>query len=137
MIRMFIAAMVASLPLTGAFAAEAPRTIDFTQTLKGPTGDDITNCLKLYEVTKACTQKESVTLGDIASVALETLLDEDRGVDGKVKFERDVLARKIYKNARAELSPDDIATIKQRIGKAFGPLQIGATWPLLDPTLSK
>ncbi len=122
---------------SASLAADAAREIDFTQVLKGPNGDDITNCLKVDSVSKECTQKEAVTLGDAATIALEATIEEDRNADGKVKFERDQLARKIYKNAHAVLPPEDIATIKQRIGKVFGPAQVGATWPLLDPTLAQ
>jgi hypothetical protein len=111
-----------------AHAADAPREIDFTQVLRGPTGETL--------MARGDDGKlDPVTLGDVAAVALDT--DDDRNVDPKVKFERDQLARKIYKNAHAILSPEDIATIKARIGKIYGPAQIGATWPLLDPTLNK
>ena len=50
---------------------------------------------------------------------------------------RDELARKIYKNAHAALSPDEVSTIKDRIGKVMGAPIVGASWPLLDPTLRK
>ena len=140
-----VAIAAASMISCAAFAAEAPRVtepppapvvrgIDFTQVLKGPTGDDLTNCIEADAAGK-CLKKESVTLGDAATVALEATIDEDRNIDPKIKFERDQLARKIYKNAHAALSPEDVATIKQRIGKVFGPTQVGAAWPLLDPTL--
>ncbi len=136
MIRI-IAILLALTSATAVHAADAMREIDFTQVLKGPNGDNLTNCLKVDSTTKECTQKEDVTLGDAATIALEASLEEDRNADGKVKFERDQLARKIYKNAHAVLPPEDIATIKQRIGKAFGSAQVGATWPLLDPTLAQ
>lgn len=134
--------------VTFSIAAEAPRVtdappvtpareIDFTQVLKGPTGEDLTNCVKVDPVSKECMQKEPVTLGDASTIALEAMTDEDRNIDGKVKLDRDILARKVYKNAHAVLSPDDVALIKQRIGKVFGPTQVGAAWPLLDPTLNK
>jgi hypothetical protein len=35
------------------------------------------------------------------------------------------------------LSPEDIASIKQRTGKVYCPAQVGAAWPLLDPTLNE
>ncbi len=52
------------------------------------------------------------------------------------KFGYDALARKIHQNSHVVLSAEDIATIKERIGKAFGAPQIGATWPLLDPSIN-
>ena len=75
------------------------------------------------------------TLSEVAVVAVEASLEIDRVASPLDKFKHDQLARKIYENAHAVLSPEDIATIKDRIGKAWGAVQIGASWPLLDPTL--
>ena len=132
-------AMLTIVAGSAAYAADTPpREIDFTQTLQGPTGENLTNCTKFEDddSKKKCLQTEKVTLGDIASVALETMMVKDQSIDPKVKFDRDILARKIYKNAHATLSVDEIKTIKDRIGEVYGPGQIGATWPLLDPTLT-
>jgi hypothetical protein len=126
MFRFALCFLLCILP-SAAMAAD----IDFTQILKGPNGDT------LMQVGKDGKTPEPATLGDTAGVALEAVTDEDRNVDGKVKFDRDMLARKIYGNAHAALSAEEIALIKQRIGKVYGPAQVGAAWPLLDPTLSK
>jgi hypothetical protein len=75
------------------------------------------------------------SLGDLALVALLAQTEEDKNLDPRKKYERDQLARKIFKNADAILSPEEIALIKERIGKVYGPGPIGAAWPLLDPTL--
>lgn len=128
MIRLAIALILIS---GAAIAADAPHEIDFTQVLKSLTDDDLTN------VGPDGNTKVPLTLGGAAAIALEQMTDDDRNIDPKVKFDRDQLARKVYKNAHAVLSPDDIATIKQRIGKVYGPSVIGAAWPILDPTLAK
>lgn len=111
-----------------AFAADPPREIDFTQSLTGANGVIITQQTQDGK-------SEPMTLGDAALISLLTLIDEDRNLDAKKKFERDRLARRIYKNQHAVLSPEDQALIKERIGKVYGPAQVGAAWPLLDPTL--
>lgn len=120
--------LVAIILLAASPALAAERSIDFTQRLTSAMGEPMQQKDKDGNV-------EPLTLGDVALIALETPTDDDRTVDARKKFERDLLARRIWKNAHAELSPEDIALIKERIGKVYGPAQIGATWPLLDPTL--
>lgn len=132
LVTLFLVSLSAS-----AFAADAPREIDFTQVLKGPTGEDLTNCARFDDAGKVCVKQEAVTLGDASAVALEAMTDKDRSIDPKIKFDRDLLARKVYKNAHAVLTVDEIKMVKDRIGDVYGPAQVGAAWPLLDPTLGK
>ena len=109
----------------------APRHIDFTQVLTGVDGKTIN-----YSEAKAAGDAKApspMTLGDVALVALESALEEDRTMPGADKFRLDDLARRLYKNKDVVLPVEDIATIKTRIGKAFGPLVVGAAWRLLDP----
>jgi hypothetical protein len=118
--------------LCSAYAADpaAMPEMDFTQVLNGPNNEP----LPLTTLEGKTTQ---MTLGDAAAMALEASLDEDRNAAGTAKFERDQLARKVYKNAHVVLSPDDLHTIKDRIGKAWGAAVVGAAWPIVDPTLKK
>jgi hypothetical protein len=76
-----------------------------------------------------------MTLGDVAVTALETSLDEDRGITGAVKFERDELARKVYKKSSVILTAEQLASIKERIGKVYSAMIVGAAWRLLDPAV--
>lgn len=137
MITVLVGALLALIAVAPADAADAPRVIDFTQILKGPGGVDLTNCVKMDDAGKKCVETEKVTLTFVAVVALEAMIDKDHGADPKVKFERDLLARKIYENTHAELSLDEAKMIKDRIGEVYGPKEIGASWPILDPTLVK
>jgi hypothetical protein len=127
-----------------AFAADAPppREIDFTQVLVGPTGDPLpAQTMDGRIIFDKDGKTTPVTLGDAAAIALECFAcnpaaaDADRNVNPTVKYDRDQLARKIYKNAHATLSVDELKTIKDRIGLVYGPGQVGAAWPLLDPTI--
>lgn len=104
---------------------EQPRHIDFTQALMGIDGKKL--------VRGDAKQPETITLGDIAVQALETPLEEDKQMQGDAKFKLDLLARRIYRNADVVLSVEDTALLKQRIGKAYGPMVVGAAWRLLDP----
>ena len=80
---------------------------------------------------------QELTLGDVSVNALEGGLAEDANVAGSVKFQRDELARKIYKHSNVSLSVEDIALIKERIGKLYGSMIIGSAWRLLDPVAGK
>lgn len=119
-----LACLIAAVP---AFAAD-PAPVDFTQVLIGATGEPI----KMDPA-----KPDTVTLGDVAMIGLESSLDEDRNLDPKKKWDRDDLARFVYKNKAAILSPEDTALIKERIGKALSPGIVGAAWPLLDSTLKR
>jgi len=107
------------------YAQDKPRHINFTEALTGLDGKPIVQ----GDPKKA----EPSTLGDIAVASLENSLEEDRQMSGDAKFKLDTLARKIYKMKDAILTVEDISTIKQRIGKAYPPVIVGAAWRLLDP----
>jgi hypothetical protein len=130
-------AIALALP-AGAAPAGERQGIDFTQVLAGANGEVLTqgakDCKPGQLPGKDC-PLEPQTLGDVALVALLAMIDEDRNLDPRKKWERDQLARKVFGNRQAALSPEEIALIKDRIGKVYGPAQVGAAWPLLDPTL--
>jgi len=107
--------------------AETPRKIDFTQEIKGLDGKPVMN--------GDAKPSMPMTLGDVAVVALEASLDEDKGVTGAMKFERDELARKVYKKSSVVLTAEQLATIKERIGKVYSAMIVGAAWRLLDPAV--
>ena len=100
------------------------KALDFTQTVLGIDGKPLNG-----------DTKPALTLGDIAVTALHSTIEDDKTLSGLDKFKMDELARKIYKSKAAMLSVEDVALIKTRIGKVYGPLVIGATWRLLDPSL--
>ena len=123
---------------SAAAAADAP-TIDFTSLVINPITEKPftqpgSDCKPGQFAGKDCSEVE-IMLGDAAVTALEALTDQDRGVDGKTKFDRDELARKIYKNNAAVLSVDEIKIIKDRIGLVWPPAMVGATWRMIDPSL--
>ena|ERR1039458_3686729 len=110
--------------------AQDVRHIDFTKPLIGMDGNPITSA-------DAKGLQTPMTLGDAAVSALETILDEDRQAPGAEKFKLDELARKIYKKKDAVLLIEEIAKIKDRIGKYYGPVVIGPAWRMLDPAETK
>jgi hypothetical protein len=136
-----VAAGAVAVALTVSLAGAAEmRGIDFTQRLVGANGEPLwqggRDCKPDQVPGRDCT-REQQTLGDVALVALLAMIDEDKNLDPRKKFERDQLARKVFRAKNAALSAEEIALIKERIGKVLGPAQVGAAWPLLDPTLAR
>jgi hypothetical protein len=111
------------------FAQDKPqqRTIDFTQTLAGLDSKPISN---------GAADKSLLTLGDVAVNALEGVLPGDDRLNGADKFKLDTLARAVFQNKAAVLTVEDIAQLKDRIGKAYGALVVGAAWRALDPAVT-
>lgn len=75
-----------------------------------------------------------LTLSDVCVNALETPLDTDKQMSGQEKFKLDQIARKIYNGKNIDLTVEEISTIKERVGKAYGPMIVGQVWKLLDPS---
>ena len=112
------------------FAQEKKATeIDFTQTIMGYDGKAIPN-----GDTKS---PADLTLSDVCVMALSTPIETDRQSTGLDKFKLDTLARKIYHNKKVSLTVEDISTIKERIGKVYGPVIVGAAWRILDPAVEE
>ena len=135
---MKLAAAITIALMVPALAAEP---IDFTQKLYGATGKPLTqggdDCKAGQVPGRDCSVSE-MTLEDATIQALELPVESDRGEDARKKFERDELARRIYADPKhVALSVDEIAAIKDRIGKVWNAPQIGAAWRLLDPTIDQ
>lgn len=127
-----IATILAALAFTVSAAAQN-RTIDFTQEIKGLNGEPFTQPI----TNKPNTKPENLTLGDVTVNALETPVPDDIKLSGEDKFKMDLLARKVYKAKAVALTPDEIKTIKDRIGKIYAATVVGAAWRLLDPEAAK
>jgi len=130
----FVAAACLIAIAAPAHAAEA---IDFNQVLMGFTGKPLLqrgDCPQPKRGEEDTCEQVPMTLGDIAVTALLTGLPADQNEEPIKKFQRDRLARRVYK-AVVVLTPEDVALLKDRIGRVYGPVQVGASWPLLDPTL--
>lgn len=99
--------------------------IDFAKTLMDLEGAP----LKLGE--------QELTLRRAATTALLSTFDDERNLDAQQKFERYLLATTVQKAAKPiALKAADVAALKRLIGKAFSPIVVGASWPLLDPAES-
>lgn len=72
----------------------------------------------------------------LSDVMLKALLEDLRGDEhqtGKDKFDRALLAQRIQQaDKTAEITAEEIATIKDRIGRAFSPVVVFGAWNLLE-----
>jgi hypothetical protein len=75
-------------------------------------------------------------LGVACVNALESQLPDDQREQGQEKFKRDELARKVFGQKSVALTVEQVASIKDRIGRAYGPVVVGAAWRILDPAVS-
>lgn len=74
----------------------------------------------------------SMTLNSIACAALINVLQEDQSMsaDDKVKMFR--LAQVASKGGVQDVKAEDVALLKQRIGKMYGALIVGRAYDLIE-----
>jgi hypothetical protein len=72
------------------------------------------------------------TLGNLACIALTTMLPEDKDMPAEEKVNRFKLAMTVAKGKVQDLSAEDMVLLKKLIGKMFGPLAVGRAYEILD-----
>ena len=76
---------------------------------------------------------EHYTLCDVALSALMASYEDEKSLTGKDKADRMQLALKINKRPKeVDLTVEQLALLKQLIGKGFGPLVVGRAYELLE-----
>ena len=102
--------------------------IDFSQVLNGFDGTP------LRQIKVEGQPPEAITLRDAAVEALNRPEPREQ-IDEVEKLKRFTLSLKVYgsRGDGADLTVEDIALIKQRIGKIFPPIVVGRSFELLDP----
>lgn len=75
----------------------------------------------------------AVTLGSVAINALMAEFDEDRTKSGEVKLGRWLLAQRIHNaDGPRDLTPEEVADIKTRIGTGYGAAIVGPAYSILN-----
>ena len=98
--------------------AEEEMKINFNQPIHNIQGEDI----------------KDLTLKSISVEALLATFSDEQSLSGEEKAKRYLLATRIYADSEGlDLTVEEIAKIKQLIGKGYGPLIVGQTWEMLDP----
>lgn len=77
---------------------------------------------------------EAFTLRNAAVVAIDAMTDDLKKMEAREKYRRGELAARIYR-AKEPISIDveEVALIKELIGKIYGPHIVHEAWNLLDP----
>lgn len=77
--------------------------------------------------------KPSLTLTTVVLNAVLGSYEDERALTGKEKAERMQLALKINKNPKeVDLTAEQLAKIKELVGKAYGTLIVGRAYELLE-----
>ena len=125
-------ALLALLFSVGFTAAQTPKPkpstkgIDFLQVILTDEGKPMTDM----------DGKTPLTLLSVSSAALLSNLPSDQALSGQQKFDLYELMHKIKAGPQpVALSETELATLRDRIGKTFGPAVIGPAWKALDPAL--
>ena len=74
-----------------------------------------------------------ITIGSITAGSLLTPLPADQNMSGKDKADLFNLALRVYKGV-VDLSIEDVAKIKDRVGKTHNNLAVGRVWQILEGT---
>lgn len=77
-----------------------------------------------------------LTLGSLSvNALLATLMDhgQPEQLSGTEKVRQAVLAQKIHSEKTIDLQAEDVALLKDRIGRSYAPLAVMQAWQLLDP----
>ena len=91
--------------------------INFNQPIKNIQGEEI----------------KDLTLKTVSVEALLATFSDEQSLSGEEKAKRYVLATRIYANPEElDLTVEEIAKIKQLIGKGYGPLIVGQAWDMLE-----
>lgn len=102
---------------------------DFSSVITDPDGKPFPSCSdpKLAECAKP------FTLGAAASAALLTQSLGDERMTAEQKVSRAALALKVRDAGQLDLKAEDVAMIKDAVGKAYQPLVVYRVFGLVDP----
>ena len=95
--------------------------IDVTKTLNGLDGEPLKD-----------EDMKPVILRTSAINAMMVQMDSDSNMTGEQKLTNWVLAQRLQKEDKPDLTPEEISSIKERIGKAFGPAVVGPAFTILN-----
>ena len=91
--------------------------INFNQPIKNIRGEEI----------------KDLMLKTVSVDALLATFPDEQSLSGEEKAKRYVLATRIYANPKElDLTVEEVAKIKQLIGKGYGPLIVGQAWDMLE-----
>lgn len=121
--KTFLAAVITALTIGTAASA------DFSTVLRGEDGVPYKDEL--------IAQKPDLTLGLVSFHALLGEYKDEPNLPGEEKYRRGELAARVRDAGELQLKAEEVALLKKVVAKAYGPLIVFKTWPLLDPAMTK
>lgn len=76
--------------------------------------------------------EEKLTLKSAAINALMLPYQDELNLKGEEKLKRFTIAQKIQAGGEVELPVEEVAKVKELIGKLYNPLIVGRAWALLE-----
>lgn len=73
------------------------------------------------------------TLRSVVEGALLAPMRGDENLAGAKKAELFLLVMRVHTEDECEMKAEEIVTIKDRVGKLYGPLVVGRAYAILDP----
>jgi hypothetical protein len=95
--------------------------VDFSALIKDLDGDPVKD------------GEKDATLGRVACTALMASYADEQNLVAEEKVKRFRLAEIAAKGGEQELKVEDVALIKQLIGKAFAPLVVARAYDIIEP----
>lgn len=80
------------------------------------------------------TRRKEITLRDVCVAALTSGFEGEARMTAPVKLELYLLSVKIFQNDEVDLTVEEIALVKKRIGIICPPLIVGRAYELLEKT---
>jgi len=106
--------------------------IDVTQQLRSIEGEPLATPETTCPQCGQAMETSPVTVRQVATGALMAQR-RDEETSGEEKVRRYALAVKIHGEDDPDLRAEDVALVKELVGKSYGPLVVGQVWSMLDP----
>lgn len=109
---------------------------DLDQNVKDIKGEDLIAVTDFDENNRPI--RGPISIRDIVSNAVLASYEDEKALAGKKKMERYMLAQKLNgKDSEIELEAEEVAMVKDLVGKGSSPVAVGAVWSLFDPVCVK
>jgi len=109
---------------------------DLDQNVKDIKGEDLITVTDFDENNRPI--RGPISIRDIVSNAVLASYEDEKALAGKKKMERYMLAQKLNgKDSEIELEAEEVAMVKDLVGKGSSPVAVSAVWALFDPVCVK
>jgi len=105
--------------------------VNFAQALTTLDGSPLTVASQRCPTCGQATEERAITLLSVCTDALLAQYPDER-LQGTEKARRYRLALRLSEG-EVDLKVEDVALLKDLVGKSFGPLVVGQVWDILDP----